>query len=262
MKQSTALADQPLASRGGSTLWTGRKAQCVSLASPWPSSPKGVARRPIGPDGSVADPALEIGDRRIGKSLVRRHFQVIVVITQAPDQQAFFRIARHNRGARVAPFEERFATVDAQIVPRLLSAVALKARGRQDGPDLRSRRRPRALRTARVASPPRRSGQHSAHKHRQRHGESHTARHPKDQSTNSDAMHHNMESRPSKLSGKLLPKSKVQGPRSGDDVRVVKTLDPGSRDWHCTAPAASGVLNAAFGTLGAMPTALRGHVCS
>ena len=160
----------------------GPKGPVRLLAVRAPSVPERVARRPIGPDGSVADPALEIADRRIGKLFVRRHLQIVVADNAAPGSAGFFPA---SPGTIAGPESPPLKSASRRSTRRLFSVFCppwhLKARRRQHGPDLRFEKRLAFFGPARWHSAANRSGQHSAQQHRQRHGESHTPRHPKDQ---------------------------------------------------------------------------------
>ena len=80
--------------------------------------PLGCRHRPhvFRPDGPLADPPLEVGDDRVGKLLLGWHLELVVGVAQGADEQAFFRMPRHDCGARLAPFEQRLAAIDAEVV--------------------------------------------------------------------------------------------------------------------------------------------------
>ena len=87
-----------------------------------------------GPGGALLDPARESLDLGVGQLALRRHLG-LALIADGADERALVGLARHDRGAVVAPFENRRARGQAQAPLGLLVAVALLAAGDQHGAD-------------------------------------------------------------------------------------------------------------------------------
>ena len=91
-----------------------------------------VVGRPWGADFY---PVFEDCDLLVGELSVRRHLE-FARLPDGLDQQALVRLARHDGGAALAAFEHRLARIEPQIIRVLFVAVALAARGDQQGTHL------------------------------------------------------------------------------------------------------------------------------
>jgi len=82
-------------------------------------------------------PRRQIGDLVVVEFFVLGHLQIRIGVTNRLDEQARFRITRHNRQAAVAAFEQRFAAVEQQAAFDFFrkSAVTLVAMVGKNGPD-------------------------------------------------------------------------------------------------------------------------------
>ena len=86
---------------------------------------------------SLLDPAGEVGDDVIGELALGRHLELALVF-QHFDQQALFRMSRHEARPGIASLEERLARIDQQAASLLFRfhRVARVAVFREDGPNL------------------------------------------------------------------------------------------------------------------------------
>ena len=84
-------------------------------------------------------PALEVGDHLVGQLLLGRHLEVVVLVADRLDQQALLEVARHDRGAEVAPLADALPRVEHEVRLDLLGrrGVALVAVLDQHRADLR-----------------------------------------------------------------------------------------------------------------------------
>src|SRR5262249_51327269 len=99
----------------------------------------GCALVRAGPGSAVLDPLRQIGDLLPRQLLIRGHLEFGVLIADALDEEAFFRMAGDNRGTSFAAREHTAERVEAQLTFRLLEigTVAFEAVLDEEGAYLR-----------------------------------------------------------------------------------------------------------------------------